>query len=342
MQLTPVAVLAVIAAFLVVNIAALFGFSLLARWMRERRETRNARFQARWEPVLHERMAGGAAPLPRLTRAEHVLFLTLWLHILGYVRDEAADALIAIAEELGMPQYVLRLLESRSPFERLLATRAASALRLAEAVVPLQRKAAQRRPRSSLEAAAALLKIDPTLGFAALRELLAHLEWSPGAMVGVLKAGGEGTTRMLAALLATLEPGRGKQVVRLLELLDDPGAVPALRERLLGNRDEGEIAVILHALGKLGGAADRSAVLAFLAHPRWLVRLQAASALGALGLAEDTDRLAPLLRDPQWWVRYRAAQALFKLGGAEALRRSRAAETDRYARDILEHVLSEG
>jgi len=341
-SISPVVVLAAVAAFLFANIAALLGIGLLTRLLRERREARGARFRGRWEPVLYARMAGDAVPLPPLARSERTLFLELWLHTLGYVRDEAVDALTAVAKELDLPRHVLPLLDSRSPLERLLAMRAAGSLRLTEAAGALQRKAAQRRPRSSLEAARALLKIDAQKGFAALQALLARLEWSPGAMAGAVRTGGPGAARMLAELLASLPPGGGRQVVRVIELLEDQVAIPALRERLLGNRDAEEIAVILHALGKLGGAPDRAAVLALLAHRNWLVRMQAAAALGALGLPEDADRLVPLLRDPQWWVRYRAAQALLRLRGDAALRGSRAAQTDRYASEILDRVLAEG
>lgn len=341
-QDTAVAVLTALVIFLFASIALLLGFSLFTRALRERANARQARFNGRWEPVLHAMMAGDDVTPPPLARGERILFILLWLRMMGYVRDDAAHGLIECARKLDMARILLRMLDSGSPQNRLLAMRMAGALRVPEAVAALQRKAAQRRPRSSLEAAAALLKIDASRGFDALRELLAHLEWSPGAMVGVIRLGGEGATPMLSSLLATLPAGAGKQVVRLIELLEDHGTLPALRERLLGNRDEGEIAVLLHALGKLGGASDRAAMLPFLRHRGWPVRMQAASALGVLGLPADGERLAPLLRDPQWWVRYRAAQALFRLRGADFARALHAAETDPYAREILARVLAEG
>src|SRR6185369_16194214 len=126
-------------------------------------------------------------------------------------------------------------------------------------------------------------------------------------------------------------PGEGKQVIRLIELLDDYGVVPLLRERLRENPSAEEVAVILHALGKLGGAPERDAVLGYLGHENWLVRMQAAAALGTLGLPEDDDRLLPLLGDPYWWVRYRAAQAFFRLAGAGKARLARANASDRFA-----------
>jgi len=329
------------ALFLFATIVALLITSLVARWSRETAEGREARFRKRWEPVLYGRMAGDPVLLPPLARNERVLLLKLWLHVLGYVRDEAIDAMADVAKELEFSRLALHLLESGAPQERLIAMRVVAALRLKEAIAPLQEKVEQARPHSSLEAANALLQISPEHGFAALRKLLTLVDWAPGALVAMLKTGGQGATGMLADLLATLPQGAGAPVLRLLALLDDYAAVPVLRERLRGNADDQEISVILHALGKLGGAAERTAAIEFLDHPGWLVRMQAASALGEVGLPEDWERLRPLLEDSHWWVRYRAAQSLLKLGGPDAVRRARAESSDRYAIDMLHRVQAE-
>jgi HEAT repeat protein len=249
--------------------------------------------------------------------------------------------LVRSASELGLRQYALRLLDSRSPWKRVIAMRAVAALRLEQASSALSAKALQNRPRSSLTAVRALLQIDPEQGFAALAHLLNHQEWSPAAMVEIVRAGGNQTVEKLAGLLHSAPPGHAKQMVRLIELLEDQTALPSLRGRLESSRDEEEIAAILHCLGRLGQGEDRAAALAFLGHESWLVRMQSAYVLGAFGLSEDTGRLAPMLRDQQWWVRYRAAQSLLRLAGAAALAAMRESEPDPYARDMLERVLAE-
>jgi len=335
-------ILAAILLFLAGNIALLLLFSIVMRIWRELGQRRRDRFRARWEPVLHARMSGEAAPLPSLAPAERLLFLDLWLHLSGYVRDQAADALVQAAHELGVPQYALRLLEGGSPWKRVIAMRAVAALRLEGAGDSLWAKVMQNRPRSSLTAVRALLQIDPERGFAALEHLLRHQQWSPGAMVEIVRAGGSQTVQKLAALLRSAPPRRAKQMVRLIELLEDQTALPALRERLQTGGDEEEIAAVLHCLGKLGQAEDRASALAFLGHGSWLIRMQAAYALGPLGLAQDAGRLLPLLRDRHWWVRYRAAQSLLRLSGAAALAAMRESEPDAYAREMLERVLAEG
>ena len=342
MSPTLAGILVAVLLFLAGNITLLLLFSIVARIWRERGERRRDRFRARWEPVLHARMSGEALPLPQLAPAERLLFLDLWLHLLGYVRDRAAVDLVQTAQELGLQPYVMRLLQHRRPWKRLLAMRAVAALRLGEACDSLFAKAMQNRPRSSLAAVHALLQIDQDRGFAALGHVLKHQEWSPGAMVGIVQAGGPLTVQKLAALVRASAPGRAKQLARLIELLEDQTALPALRERLASSIDAEEIAAILHCLGRLGQAEDRDRALAFLGHGSWLVRMQAAYALGALGLAQHAGRLAPLLRDAQWWVRYRAARSLLQLVGSAALTALRETESDRYARDMLDCVLAEG
>jgi HEAT repeat protein len=93
----------------------------------------------------------------------------------------------------------------------------------------------------------------------------------------------------------------------------------------------------------LRGPQLLDAVRAMIVHPRWHLRMEAAKALGRIGLPDDLPRLEGLLGDAQWWVRYRAAQSIVRLPflSRTELERLRARQTDRYARDILAHVLAE-
>lgn len=79
-------------------------------------------------------------------------------------------------------------------------------------------------------------------------------------------------------------------------------------------------------------------------HPSWEVRVAAAKALGRLGEPADRDQLIALLADPHWWVRYRAGKALMALPsvGRAELERIRETLPDRYAAEMLRHVLAEG
>ena len=195
----------------------------------------------------------------------------------------------------------------------------------------------------ALAAAEALLKINPELGHKSFRALVLRGGWSPCAMVAVANANPPATGRALVEALAHARAGRATAIIRLLELIEDGNAVPALRNRLIGNRHEAETAALLHALGRFGAAEDRRAALSFIGDARWLVRMQAASVLGRLGLPEDFDVLSHLLGDKEWWVRYRAAQAVLRLaqGDRDVLAAVMDKVQDRFARDAMAFAVAE-
>src|SRR5436309_2821848 len=97
----PIRLLDELLLFLLASITVLVLCMIAARLRREAREQRNARFRKRWEPVLHGRISGEHGPLAALSRRERLPFLMLWLHLLGYVREEAADALVRAGQEMG-------------------------------------------------------------------------------------------------------------------------------------------------------------------------------------------------------------------------------------------------
>jgi hypothetical protein len=338
--------LAVLLDDLLIFVLAITGALVLGgfcvRLWREAADLRDARFRARWEPVLHARMSGDMASLPKLLHRERLSFLALWLHVLGYVRDEAAAAVVAVASELRLASYVVRLLGSRSDWKRAIAVQAAGILRLDEARGLLVSQVEERHLRSSLAAVRALLSIDPDKGLEGLEQLLRRPGWPAGGLHDLVKTAGPRADRLLSSLVLSALPGRATQLVRLIELTGDVSALPALRERLGFSRDEEEVAALVHALGRLGRPEDRAAITSLVLHPHWLVRMQAACALGTLGDQEDLTRLVTLLRDRVWWVRYRAAQSMLRVMGAAAIASMRATEPDRYAGEMLQRVLDEG
>lgn len=328
-----------LAGWIVIFLAAGFG----TRWARVRAEARRARFAEHWETVLYGRIAGDTEALPKLARRDDAAFLLLWLHLAGYVRDEGEDGLRAAGTELGFDKRVIALLGAGAPWERLLAARAAALLRLDGAATPLQRLAAGRDRTLALAAVEALLKIDPALGHASFLALVLRGGWSPCAMVAAANACPAAARRALEEALARARPGAATAVVRLLELIEDADAVPALRARLAGNRDGAETAALLHALGRFGDGTDRRAALSFLRDARPLVRMQTAFLLGMLGRPDDLDLLSPLLGDPEWWVRYRAAEAALRLarGDRDLLAAMMDQVPDRFARDAMAFAVAE-
>lgn len=328
-------------AFLIANTLGLLAFSLLSRRKRERREAAEERLRKEWQPVLYERIAGEPEPLPALARRDRLAFLVFVLHMMGYVRDDALEALAGVALELGLQRDVLKLLKARAGWKRDLGMRAAGAFKIQEAKPHIARIAALRQPQEELQAVRAMLACDPQAALVLLEPLLKQGEWSPEAMAGVATAGGEPAIELIGRLIMGAPPGGAKRLARLAAFLENGSVLAALRERLLGNRDDEELATLLHAIGKQGGPRDRAAALVLLAHRSWLVRMQAAAALGSIGVPGDEERLVPLLSDRQWWVRYRSAQALRELVGIVALRALRDRLDDRYAREMVDRALAE-
>lgn len=330
-------------AFLVLNVLVLFAATWLARLLRERRLALRQAFRNAWQPLIHEYMAGDAPMLPQLPAERRFDFLLLWLQTAGYVRDEDALRLNELARLLGLPGYVMRLLNGRARGRRLVAMRAAGAMRLQEAVPALRREAASGRMRSELAAVSALLNITPAEAMLALQTLLGHVRWAPIAVANVVRAAGPDALRVLAQALRVTPLGQARNLVRVIETLEDVSALPALRERFGAMPDNEEKAAIARALGKLGDDSDRERLLPALSSGLALLRMQAAAALGRLGLLEDVWVLLPLLSDRDWWVRYRAAQSLVELirGEPNTLAVLRAKIGDRYGLEVLDRAMAE-
>lgn len=324
-----------------IAILLLLAYTTLVRLRRQTRERADMRFRERWRPVLYQRMAGDEVELPELAAPERMALLVLTLELLHIVRDDAADALAAVARERGLPRFVMSLLTGRSRWKREVAIRAAGVMKLAEAAEPLERIVTGRRGRTALSAAAALIQIDGIRGFAAFQPLLWRMDWSPERIAALLKSAGGATGQLAVSIMDSAPPQSLGKAIRLVELLGDQSALPLLRSRLPASGNPEATAAILRALRAFGEASDRATVIGRLNDASWLVRMEAAYALGGLGFADDAERLKPLVRDQNWWVRYRAAQSLLQLSGTELVLRAIERESDRFARDMMQRVLAE-
>jgi hypothetical protein len=321
--------------------ALMIFISFVARELRRRAASRREAFNQKWEPHLFARMTGENAALPALRRGERLLFLRLWLHLHGYVTAESTGALTRCARELHLENFATRLLASRSDWKRLLGLATVTKLELAEALPRLSALAQKGAPLFAFPATAALMKIDPPRGLAALHQALLKGDWFPAAMSDMIRAQGAPALALVDAAVREADPTRTRRLVRLVEGLHDVAAMPILRDRLPLATEPEEIAAIMHALGRMGSAEDRETVLAHVRDASWLTRMECARALGRIGLTQDLPTLDKLARDSSWWVRYRATQALVALVGSDAMAARVAHETDPAAREMMSHVLAE-
>jgi HEAT repeat protein len=166
-------------------------------------------------------------------------------------------------------------------------------------------------------------------------------DWSQGSIAAILQECAEADVAG-ALTEATLQADAATRprLLRFLAGVSPAAAAPIIRAQLAAADDEEMISTCLQVITN---PADLDCVRPLLAHPRWHLRMQAAVTMGRIGVPGDEQRLIELLADRQWWVRYRAARALVSLGfvGGERMRAIQAAQSDTYARDIIEHVLAE-
>ncbi len=313
--------------------------------MRERalrRERRRDALFAAWRPLMFAAVVGEAPPLPRLARRDADAFLLLWNQLQDGVRGEARARLNALAASVGAHAMAHARLRRDDALGRLLAVRTLGHLGCGADYDAVAHELEDRRSYLGLAAARALVSIDPVRAPGdVLPRLASRADWPVALFATVLgEADGAALTAAFRDVQRALESAA---VVRLLPLASiiDVAEGEALLTELLASPDPEVLAAALKAVRT---PALLAGVRRACTHGSWAVRTQAAAALGRVGASEDRDALVGLLGDRQWWVRYRAAQALAsgRFGSAAEIATLGAGLDDRYARDIVEHVLAEG
>jgi HEAT repeat protein len=171
--------------------------------------------------------------------------------------------------------------------------------------------------------------------------IVSRRDWSSARVASILReAGAAQVAPYLNKAVQASGPVQLPRLLRYMQAVCPMESVVSIREVLEKAEDDH---VISTALQVYSDPSNLDRVRELLRHPRWHIRVQAASALGRLGAPGDEILLARLLSDEQWWVRYRAAQALASLPflGAEDMRRIQAGQDDRFARDMLDQVIAE-
>lgn len=296
---------------------------------------------AKWRPLLMAALTDGPpATLPAMPRRERLPFLRLWLHLHLSVRGEASAALNDVGYRLDCDGIARGLLRDGNRAERLLGVLVSGHLRDASAWDEILQLTAAPDSATSLQALWAIVQIDADK---TLREMMPAVlrreDWALSQVANILQDAQDICTRYLSGALMQLD---SVGLVRALHLAEAVRVtIPASQLATLLHGDS--IELVIAALRLTHDPVLLDDVRRLLAHPDWHVRVQASKALGRIGDRSDIARLQGMLGDPQWWVRYRAAQTLLALpfiqaGEVEALV---ASTSDRFAADMLRHVLSE-
>lgn len=330
---------AAVALLSVLLVLAIFGLRAALVWQNRRR----ARFLALWRPLLMESLVAPLRKLPALRRGDVFDGLLLWNHLQGSVRGDARERLNGFARAAGLDRAARRLLARRGLRSRLIAIVTLGQLGGEDIRPVLRRLAHAAHPVLSLTAARALVQIDGEAAVPALMPMFAaRTDWPANRVAAILReAGPDAVSQSLLDALAVSGLEQGARLLGFFELAHPSVVMPAVRA-LLAHADTDD-RLLAAALRALKDPQALPSVRALTMHPRWHIRMEAAKALGRLGLPEDLLRLERLLGDPQWWVRLRTAQAIARLPFVRRpdLEAMRDRQRDRYARDILAHVLAE-
>lgn len=306
------------------------------------RERVHAGAVAFWKMIVVPEPDNPGLPIPPMHPRELPGFLEVWNGVHEPLHGDTTPHLARVCREVGLEQRLYKQLTLRSFHSQLIAIIALGHVQNKESFLHVERFIDDKNPIVSLCAARSLTQIDPGRAVSKfVPQIVRRSDWSQGSIAHILQeVGADSVAGELSQATLQANAEIAPRLIRFLAGVSPEAASPIIRKTLLSSADERLISTCLQVMTS---PQDLDCVRPLLAHPRWHVRMQAAVTLGRLGVPGDEARLVAILSDGQWWVRYRAAQALLNLSfvtRGDVLRIERE-QTDRYARDILEHVLAE-
>jgi HEAT repeat protein len=317
-------------------------YTLELRLRRRLREGRRASVIAHWRAVIADAVTGAAVPATqKLRRNERQEFLRLWVYTRSMVEGAAAERLIALARNLGLPELVRSQTSSAHVGVRLMAIQAQGFLRDPADFAELAAMTDDMNALVSVVAAEALVAIDADRAAARLiPKIPSRRDWPRTHVFRLLQRAGSAVGEPLYREIRSATDDDAAYLLQFAEVAEFD-VRDALAAEMLRSRTSPE--VLAAALKVATGHAPMPRIDELLGHPAWYVRMQAAKLLGRMGRIEDSGRLETLLADKEWWVRYRAAKALVRLPGVTAadLEKMQRRLHDHYARDILGQAIAE-
>lgn len=327
----------------VIMTMVMLSIILIMRQLMLRKDRNHDRAVVKWQRILSDVEAGTLADEPPSLHGRDVSgFLEVWNSLHATHSDAGVPALLSVAKSVGLERHLLRILQHGGFHNLVVSIIALGHLRDPRHFSRVSRFIDDKSPIVSLCAARALMQMDQATAVSMfVPQIVRRNDWSQGSIAAILQE--SGTPQMTRALSqATLQANAdvAPRLVRFLAVASPQEAAPVIRTILASEADDHLIATCLQVMTN---PDDLDCVRPLLQHPRWHVRMHAASTIGRLGLPGDERLLEQMLSDEQWWVRYRTAQGLLKLPfvGEGQVRRLRDAHADHFARDILDHVLAE-
>lgn len=315
---------------------------LVMRQVVTRRERNRERAATRWRALMLDAVHDVAVKVPALPAGDLAGFVDAWNSVHESLGGDGHPGLQRIAAQVGLEQRLYLAIDHGSFHNRVMSIIAMGFLKSRTHFDRLARYLDDHSTIISLSAARALMMIDPSRAVGLLvPHIVERQDWPQGGVAQILQDAGPGqVTRELGEVTLLANADVAPRLIRFLADVSPREAAPVIRTILDASPDDHLVSTCLQVITD---PQDLDRVRALLGHARWHVRMHAAAALGRMGAAGDEVMLQPLLADEQWWVRYRAAQALLRLPHIQAhdIQRIRAAQTDRFACDVLDQVLAE-
>lgn len=310
-----------------------------------------ARFIATWRPLLTKIAIHGLDPdldreLPDMRpqkNAELRLLLNEWNVLHDCLQGVARNTLTRAGYKLSLDRVAWSMLGEDSSFgDRLMGIITLGHLEDFAAWGSIEASLDSENPLLSLMAAKALCNIDPDRAVPLLLpRIVERDDWAGARVAGVLhEAGASAVSLPLRDAILESPPEHAEKLIAYLPMIFKPVAATVISRLLRRNVDDRVTGACLQVSNS---PLELPQVRELARHPRWHIRMRAATVLGRIGDEKDSELLIDLLSDPEWWVRYRAAQALSELPqiGHDQLEGIRDELEDPFSRDMLNQIMAE-
>lgn len=344
-QITQIALYAAMGLFLFVLLLIIQIFILRLRFLYNFK--RHSHLIKKWRPLLTETILFEKSAIPviprHLPQQEISVFLEEWNRMFGTIRGTQLEPLIKLSHKLNIDRYARRMLKKRNIRHKLLAVMTLGHMREFSAWDELVELLQHPHTILSITAARALMWIDAKHAIdIIIPVILERTDWPWSNVAHVLKqANSQLVCEKLSLVVNEATVERQPGLLRFLETTHCQQLTNTVTKILQTTEDDRVASVCLHIITD---PAALSIIRKYISHPRWHVRMHAATALGRFAEKTDLNNLLKMAADQNWWVRYRAAQAITKIPGqtTELINELRDQHQDKFARDILTQVIAEG
>lgn len=328
-------------------VALLLTFTYVFRFREHRQYQLEQELRERWLPVLFDRVSLkenelGRSP-PVFKKSEKYMIALCWIQVFEQVRGRSEKRLRKLANDIGLVGMLRHKINgSKNLQHRTIAIQTCGYMRDKLATSDLHSACNDSHTVVSLCALRALMLIDSSQGMHALTHWPRDRYWPKERLALILRE--LPTAEILPKLYQAVLENDDEFAAKLLILTDS--IAPVTDEEVIfqvSQRDSLSTSLIQAILQ----VANSPLLLPFARHhmnsSEREIRAAAVRLLGAIGNSEDLARLEAALGDADWWVRYQAGQAVIQFPSVDLahLQHLLSQHPDRFARDILRHVLGE-